>query len=150
MDTAKVNTLDGLNKLIKITAEGKDEYDKDLDKIEDPFLKEILQYYSAERNDYIIQLELEITSLHGIPKNDYDSPKGLLHNTWINIKSTLSRQSKNAILQKFISREKSARNNYKNLLEQEYITGTTRDLLNFQLAGVEKAIQTFRTYALGS
>lgn len=138
MDTSKVHAIDRLNELIAIAADGREGFLSAAQKIEDDILKNLFQNCSEERAAYVTQLQQEVIALNGKPKDSKGDTKGLLHRTWLNIKSSITGKNRNAILQECLNGEKSARDTYKKILEQDYITGSTRDLLNFQLAGIEK------------
>jgi len=144
MDNPNSKTIDKLNELIAIAADGREGYDNAAENIEDTTAKNLFRKYAQERASYVSQLQQEIISLEGQPKDSDGDVKGLLHRTWLTIKSTFAGGSKSAIVKGCITGEESAIDSYKDVLSKDYIKGSTRDLLNHHLRGIENALSSIK------
>lgn len=146
MDNPNSKTIDELNDLIAIAADGREGYENAANNIEDTTAKNIFRKYAEERASYVSQLQQEIIFLKGQPNDSAGDVKGTLHRTWLSIKSTFSGGNRNAIVNGCITGEESAIDSYKDALSKDYILGSTRDLLNHHLRGIENALNSIKAF----
>jgi len=145
MDNPNSKTIEELNELIAIAADGREGYDNAAENIEDTTAKSLFRKFAQERASFVSQLQQEIISLGGEPKDSDGDVKGALHRTWLSLKSTFTGGSTSAIVKGCITGEESAIENYKDALSKDYIHGSTRDLLNHHLREVENALSSIRS-----
>lgn len=146
MDNPHSKTIDELNVLIAIAADGREGYENAAEHIEDTTAKSIFRKFAQERATYVSQLQQEIISLKGQPKDSDGDIIGTLHRTWLSIKSTFTGGKKDAIVNGCITGEESAIDSYKDVLSKDFISGSTRDLLNHHLRGIENALSSIKAF----
>ncbi|MBS9523049.1 PA2169 family four-helix-bundle protein [Litoribacter ruber] len=146
MDNPNKNTIDKLNDLIAIAADGREGYENAAENIEDHGAKASFRQFSQERASYVNQLQQEIIGLNGKPKDSDGDVQGALHRAWLEIKSTFTGGDREAIVNGCITGEESAIESYEKALEKEYISGSTRSLLNEQLSGIKNALNVIKSY----
>jgi len=146
MDNPNSKTIDELNDLIAIAADGREGYENAAENIEDTTAKSVFRKLAVERASYVSQLQQEIISLKGQPKDSDGDVKGALHRTWLTIKSTFTGGKKDAIVNGCITGEESAIESYKDALSKDHITGSSRDLLNHHLRGIENALNSIKAF----
>jgi uncharacterized protein (TIGR02284 family) len=144
MDNPNSKTIDELNGLIAIAADGREGYDNAAENIEDTTAKNLFRKLAQERASYVSQIQQEIISLGGEPKDSDGDMKGALHRTWLTIKSTFTGGNRSAIVNGCITGEESAIDSYKDALSKDYISGSTRDLLNHHLREIENALRSIK------
>ena len=144
MDNPNSKTIDELNGLIAIAADGREGYDNAAENIEDTTAKNLFRKLAQERASYVSQIQQEIISLGGEPKDSDGDMKGALHRTWLTIKSTFTGGNRSAIVNGCITGEESAIDSYKDALSKDHISGSTRDLLNHHLREIENALRSIK------
>ena len=146
MDNPHSKTIEVLNDLIAIAADGREGYENAAENIEETTAKNVFRKLAQERASYVSQLQQEIISLKGQPKDSDGDVKGALHRTWLSIKSTFTGGNKDTIINGCITGEESAINSYKDALSKDHISGATRDLLNHHLRGIENALASIKAF----
>jgi len=144
MNNPNSKTIDELNGLIAIAADGREGYENAAENIEDTTAKSLFRKLSQERASYVSQLQQEIISLGGEPKDSDGDMKGALHRTWLTIKSTFTGGNRSAIVNGCITGEESAIDSYKEALSNDHISGSSRDLLNHHLREIENALASIK------
>ncbi|HSJ66290.1 MAG TPA: PA2169 family four-helix-bundle protein [Anditalea sp.] len=146
MDNPHSKTIEVLNDLIAIAADGREGYENAAENIEETTAKNVFRKLAQERASYVSQLQQEIISLKGQPKDSDGDVKGALHRTWLSIKSTFTGGNKDTIINGCITGEESAINSYKDALSKDHISGATRDLLNHHLRGIENSLASIKAF----
>lgn len=96
-------------------------------------LKEFLKNQSAKHHQFATELDQEIRSLNETPRES-GSTTGSLHRTWIDIKSSVSGDNDEAVLEECIRGEKASEEEYRETINQNnfspHIEGVLRNHLN--------------------
>jgi uncharacterized protein (TIGR02284 family) len=136
-----------LNHLISIANDGKYGYENAAEDVKDVTLKQMFHQYSTERAKYAEDLKREATSLGDSPDYSGGGPLGVLHRTWMDIKSAITSGDREAILNTCTTGEEAAVKAYTETLEDENITGNLKQVITEQLSGVQAALNSIRSMA---
>lgn len=115
------------------------------DNVEDSALKEYFNRRAKERYDFGHQLKNEIASYGEMPDKG-TSLKGDLHRAWMNVKSTVSGNDEEAILEETIRGEKAAIEEYKDVLNEPNLPPTTENILKTHLDTIKSALKEVRSF----
>ena len=146
MSNVNEKAIERLNHLIGIANDGKYGYENAAEDVKDETLKQMFRQYSAERGTYAEDLKREGAKLGGSP-DEGGGPLGALHRTWMDIKSTVTNGDREAILKTCITGEEAAVKAYTEAVEDENITGNTKQIVSQQLSGVQFALNSIRSLA---
>lgn len=145
MENTNQKVIDTLNHLIAIAYDGKNGYTNAADAVKEEGMRNSFEHFSQERENYIIQLQQQVIRLGG-EAQDNGGPLGALHRTWIDMKSIFTSGDKDAIVNACITGEETAIKEYKDALEEPYISGNIRQLISEQLRGIESALTRIRAH----
>ena len=146
MSRINEKAIEKLNHLIAIANDGKYGYGNAAGDVSDVTLQQMFRQYSLERAGYAEELKREVSRLGGSPDRG-GGPLGALHRTWMDIKSTLTSGDREAILRTCITGEEAAVKAYTEAVNDEEITGNTRQLVSRQLSGIQFALNSIRSLA---
>lgn len=131
---------DKLNDLLEKNYDSEKGYKLAEEKVKDSQLKEIFRSRSQNRYDFGHELKAEIKK-YGESPDKGTSVKGDLHRTWMNIKSSLSSNTDEAILEEAMRGEKAAVEDYDSVIAEGDIAATTKDLLKKQRDYIKNALE---------
>ncbi|MCV2486350.1 PA2169 family four-helix-bundle protein [Flavobacterium sp. SH_e] len=132
--TETIKTLEGL---ISILEDGKLGYTDAAEHVENPAMKSDFLEYARERALFIVELQNQINKLGKSTDTSGGGPLGVLHRTWIDIKSAFTGGDTEAIINACITGEEAAIEKYKmalegNLLEHDQIYIVSKQLNSIQ------------------
>ncbi len=107
-------------------------------------LKTYLQSQSAMRGRFATELDHQIRSLNATPKES-GSALGTLHRTWIDIKTSVSGHTDEAVLEECIRGEKASVKEYEEKLENNNFPPQVAGVLNNQLSEITNTLSRVRT-----
>lgn len=110
------DVISTLNNLIETCKDGQEGFKQAAEGVERSDLKSIFYEYSQQRSQFAGELQSLVQSLGGDPENS-GSTAGALHRGWINIKSAVTGQDDQAVLNECERGEDVAKNAYKSALE---------------------------------
>lgn len=128
------DSISTLNGLITTCMDGAEGFKDAAEGVERSDLKSMFQEYAAQRQQFASELQSLVQTLGGDPE-DSSSFSGTLHRGWINIKSAIMGGDEAAILNECERGEDSAKNAYKEALE-ENLPGYVRDTVHTQYQSV--------------
>lgn len=99
---------------------------------------------SKKRYDFGHELKSEIKKFGETPDKG-TSIKGDLHRSWMNLKSSLSSNEEEAILEETIRGDKAAVSDYNSVLKETNIPPTTEAILTKQRNAIEMALEKVKT-----
>ena len=139
---AVISTLNGL---IETCRDGQEGFKQAAEGIDRTDLKSLFYEYSQQRASFVGDLQSLVQTLGGDPEQS-GSLAGSLHRGWINIKSAVTGKDEEAILNECERGEDSAKNMYKEALEQQ-LPDYIRQTVEQQYSGVKEAhdrVKAFR------
>ena len=112
------NTISTLNNLIEACKDGQQGFKEAAEGVERSDLKSLFYEFSQQRSQFAGELQSIVQTLGGDPETS-GSISGAIHRGWINIKSAVTGQDETAILNECERGEDSAKNTYREALEEE-------------------------------
>ncbi len=144
------DVISTLNGLIETCKDGQNGFTVAADGIERSDLKSLFYEFAQQRSQFAGELQTLVQSLGGDPENS-SSLAGTLHRGWINIKSAVTGQDEASILSECERGEDSAKNMYKEAL-QEDLPASVLDTIQSQYTAIQSAhdrIKALRDSATG-
>lgn len=114
-----------------------------MQKAESPQLKNWLQKKAVERSGFANEIDQELRTLNAKPR-DEGSFAGSAHRVWIDVKTALSSDKDESILEECIRGEKASADEYKDQLESAYVTGSAKTVLTQQRAKVQQTLSAVK------
>ncbi|MEH6406484.1 MAG: PA2169 family four-helix-bundle protein [Leeuwenhoekiella sp.] len=138
-----------LNELLTKNYDAEAGYKNAADNVKSTNLKQFFTLRAKERYDFGHQLKQEITS-YGETPDKGTSFKGDVHRAWMDLKSAVSNNNDEAVLEEAVRGEKAAIKEYNELLAEPNLPPTVENLIKTQRNSVETAlskVQTLETVA---
>lgn len=142
------DVISTLNGLIETCKDGQDGFKQAAEGVQNSDLKSLFYEYAQQRSQFAGELQTAVRELGGNPENT-GSVSGAIHQGWINIKSAVTGQDNQAILNEAERGEDSAKSAYKDALEEE-LPANVRAIVERQAAAVQQAhdrVKAFRDSA---
>src|SRR5688500_14339766 len=114
--TSNDDVISTLNGLIETCKDGQDGFKEAAEGVERSDLKSLFYEFSQQRAHFAGELQSLVQALGGDPENS-GSVAGAIHRGWINIKSAVTGKNEASILNECERGEDSAKNAYKDALE---------------------------------
>ncbi len=115
---ANEDVISTLNNLIETCKDGQDGFKTAAEGVERSDLKSLFYELGQQRSQFAGELQTLVRELGGDPENT-GSTSAALHRGWINIKSLVTGQDEQAILNEAERGEDSAKKNYENATKEQ-------------------------------
>lgn len=115
-----------------------------MEDVEDLNLKNFLKKQALQKNMFVTELDNILRSLNEEPK-EKGSTKGDLHRTWMDIKTALSSNKDEAVLEECIRGEKASEKEYKEKLKDKSYPPEIAAILNRHLSEIRVTIAKVST-----
>ena len=136
--------VNNLQELLEQNYDAEDDYKKALKKIEDGTLRSFLKEKAVQHNHYSTELEKVLRSLNERPK-EKGSTKGTFFRAWMDIKTALSFDKDEAVLEECIRGEKEAMKEYEEKLKKHKFPPTIEAVLQKQLSEIRVTVAEIQT-----
>ncbi|HET7360332.1 MAG TPA: PA2169 family four-helix-bundle protein [Salinimicrobium sp.] len=133
-----------LNELLEKSYDAKKGYTEAIDDIKDPALQNYFREKAAKRTAFAGELSNEIRTLGGEPKTS-GSTAGNLHRVWMDLKSSISGNSEEAILKECIRGDKKSLENYNEVLENEHVAESSKTIVRKEKTNIEETLARIKT-----
>ncbi|QNJ99135.1 ferritin-like domain-containing protein [Constantimarinum furrinae] len=137
------NLVDNLQGLLEKNYDAEAGYKKAMQDAKNSQLKEYLKRQAAQRGEFATELDREIRALNETPKSS-GSMTGKLHRTWIDIKSAVSGDNDEAVLEECIRGEKASVEEYEEKLQKNNFPPQVSNVLNNQLDRIKSTLNTIK------
>lgn len=114
-----------------------------MQKTDSTVLKNWLQKKAEERKGFAAEIETELKKL-GAESTASGSVLGTVHRVWINVKTALSTNRAETILEECIRGDAASVEEYKEQLEAPYMAGSVIEVLTNQKVKIEQSLNTFK------
>ena len=131
------DVISTLNNLIETNKDGQEGFKTAAEGVQNSDIKSAFYEYAQQRSQFAGELQTAVRELGGDPENS-GSISGAIHQGWINIKSAVTGQDDQAILNEAERGEDSAKAAYKSALEEE-LPANIRAIVEKQSAAVQQA-----------
>ncbi|PKG50758.1 MULTISPECIES: ferritin-like domain-containing protein [Olleya] len=135
-----VNTLQDL---LQKNYDAEAGYKQVMQKTENQPLKNWMQQKALQRNTFATELDFQIRKHNAEPKAS-GTLTGDLHRGWINVKSTLTSDTDEALLEECIRGEKASLTEYEEKLERFNEDSEIKTIIQTQLTTVRSALNTVK------
>jgi uncharacterized protein (TIGR02284 family) len=136
--------VNNLQELLEKNYDAEKGFTKAMTDAKNPRLKNFLQHQAAQRSRFTTELTQEIRNLNEEPKES-GSFTGDLHRTWIDIKSALSGNDDEAVLEECIRGEKASWDEYDNKLKNENFPPNIASVVEKQASEIHNTLSKVRT-----
>lgn len=136
--------VDNLQELLEKNYDAQKGFTKAMEDAKNPRLKGFLQQQAAQKSRFTNELTHEIRNLNEEPK-DSGSFSGDLHRTWIDIKSAVSGNEDEAVLEECIRGEKASWEEYENKLNKENFPPNISSVLQKQASEINATLSKVKT-----
>ena len=135
--------VNNLQELLEKNYDAEKGYKKALGETKDANLRQFLKKRVVERNHFATELDKIIRSLNEHPK-EKGSAIGDLHRTWMNIKTLLSANKNEALLEECIRGEKASKKEYEEKLKKYKFPPTISEILKRQLSEISATVEKIK------
>ena len=136
-----------LNELLTKNYDAEAGYKLASENVKNNTLKEYFNRRAKERYDFGHQIKNEI-KVYGETPDKGTSLAGDAHRLWMNVKSTVSNDIEEAILEETIRGEKNAIEEYNNILKEPNIPPTTESILIVQRDNIKSALEEVKAFEI--
>eukprot|EP00389_Voromonas_pontica_P016632 GDKH01026008.1.p1 GENE.GDKH01026008.1~~GDKH01026008.1.p1 ORF type:complete len:158 (+),score=16.61 GDKH01026008.1:61-534(+) len=148
IEKAKENNHDklvnNLQELLEKNYDAEKGFSKAMKDAKNPRLKTFLQQQAAQRSRFTNELSQTIRNLNEQPKES-GSLTGDLHRTWIDIKSAVSGNEDEAVLEECIRGEKASWEEYSKKLKNENFPPNISDVVQRQASEIHNTLSRVKT-----
>lgn len=136
--------VNNLQELLEKNYDAQKGYKKALEDAEDGQLKTFLMHQAAKRGQFVNELDKEIRSLNETPRTE-GSTTGALHRTWIDIKTAVTGNDDEAVLEEVIRGEKASVDEYEDKLKNYSFPPNVNSVINNQLSSINSTLNKVKT-----
>jgi uncharacterized protein (TIGR02284 family) len=129
-----------LNELLEKNYDSEKGFKKAAEDVKNPRLKEFFEAKSKERYDFGHELKTEIKNLGESPDKG-TSVTGDAHRAWMDLRSALSSDNEETILEEAVRGEKTAVEDYNKIIEENGFAPSTSNLLIKQRNAIERTFK---------
>lgn len=133
-----------LNELLEKNYDAEAGYKAAADNVKNDKLKQFFKERAQDRYNFGHELKEEIRS-YGEEPDKGTSWKGDAHRTWMNLKSTLSNDKDEAVLEEAVRGEKAAVQDYQEVLNETELAPSTKTVLEKQRNSVKAALENVKS-----
>ncbi|MDC7995520.1 ferritin-like domain-containing protein [Altibacter sp. HG106] len=147
-EEAKENIHENLNNnlqaLLEKNYDAEEGYKKAMTNAKNEQLKNFLKHQSAQRQKFATELDQEIRNINETPKES-GSATGKLHRTWMDVKSALSFNNDEALLEECIRGEKASVEEYEEVLTKNRFEPGLEQVLQAQKSTIQNTLNTVKS-----
>lgn len=136
--------VNNLNQLLEKNYDAEKGFKKALEDTKNPSLRKFFKKQAVLRNRFKTEIEKELHDLNAHPKVKEGSATGTLHRVWIDIKTALSKNDDESVLEECIRGEKASIKEYKDKLKKTHFPPNIRAIIKSQLLEIENTISTVK------
>lgn len=138
------NLVNNLQELLEKNYDAEKGFTKAMQDAKNNNLKEFFKHQAAQRSQFANELTNEIITLNETPKES-GSVAGAVHRTWIDIKTSLSGDKDEAVLEECIRGEKASVEEYEKRLEENRFPTTIESTLTNQKNRIQNTLNNVKT-----
>ena len=132
-----------LNELLEKNYDAEKGYLNAAENVQSNRLQDFFRERSAERSQFAKELRTEILSYGQIPE-DSGSIKAAMHRNWMSLKSLLSSNNEEAIIEETLKGENASLEEYEKILEFEEFAPSTQAILENHKQTIQAAINSLK------
>lgn len=136
--------VNNLNELLEKNYDAEKGFKKALEDSENPSLRKFFKKQAVIRNRFKTEIEKELHDLNAHPKVKKGSATGTLHRVWIDIKTALSKNDDESVLEECIRGEKASVKEYDEKLKKTHFPPHIKTMLKSQLMEIKNTVSTVK------
>ncbi len=137
------NRVNALNDLLSKNYESEEGYKNALTDTDNNRLKNYFKKQAAQRAQYVTELDKAVRDLNAEPAKS-GSVKAGIHRTWMDFKTAITGKSDEAVLEECIRGDKTAVQEYEEVLMDTSLPEATRKVVQYQLNGIKNTLDTVK------
>ncbi|MDX1461976.1 MAG: PA2169 family four-helix-bundle protein [Marinirhabdus sp.] len=138
------NLVNNLQELLEKNYDAEKGFTKAMKDAENSRLKNFLKHQAAQRGRFVNELDQEIRNLNETPKES-GSLTGSIHRTWIDIKTALTGDDDEAVLEECIRGEKASVEEYEERLKNNNFPPQIATVLNNQMSEIKGTLSKVKS-----
>jgi len=136
--------VNNLNELLEKNYDAEKGFRKALEDTDNHGLKNFFKQQAVIRNRFKTEIEKSLHDLNAHPDFKKGSTTGTLHRVWIDIKTALSGNDDEAVLEECIRGEKASIKEYEEKLKKTHFPPNIKTMLTAQLMEIKNTISTVK------
>ncbi len=136
--------VNNLNELLEKNYDAEKGFKKALEDSKNPSLRNFFKQQAVIRNRFKTEIEKELHDLNAHPKIKEGSTTGTLHRVWIDLKTALSGNDDEAVLEECIRGEKASVKEYEEKLKKVHFPPNIKEMLKAQLHEIKNTVSTVK------
>ncbi|TXK75629.1 PA2169 family four-helix-bundle protein [Mesonia sp. K4-1] len=145
----KKEIANNLNQLLEKNYDAEKGYKDAADKVQNTRMKQFLEEQAQLRYDFGHQIKSEIKAFDGeVDKGG--SVKGSMHRAWMDLKSAVSSDKEENVMEEVQRGEQSAIEEYNEVINKSNLPATTKDVLTQQRDKIQQAQQSAKNWEIVS
>ncbi|MDT0554489.1 ferritin-like domain-containing protein [Patiriisocius hiemis] len=133
------NLVNNLQGLLEKNYDAEKGYTKAMKEVKNEQLKEFLKIQASKRAQFATELDKKIRNLNEAPQAT-GTVKGDLHRSWMDVKSLLSQNTDESILEECIRGEKASLEEYKETLENNRFPQEVKQTITDQMSNIQASL----------
>ena len=133
------DTVNVLQSILEKNYDAEKGYTKAMQDAKTPALKGFLQQQAAQRSRFATAIDYQLRQLNETPKES-GSVAGTLHRAWIDIKSSVTGNDDEAVLEEVIRGEKASVDEYQDVLKNNALAPSIAQELQSQLGDIQATL----------
>ena len=143
-EKAHKDTVNVLQGILEKNYDAEKGYKKAMLDAKNPALKGFLQKQAAQRSHFATAIDKELRDLGEAP-TESGSITGTLHRAWIDIKSSVSGNDDEAVLEEVIRGEKASVDEYEDVMKNNELAPQISSVLQSQLRDIQDTLNRVKT-----
>jgi len=145
----KKEIANNLNQLLEKNYDAEKGYKDAADKVQNTRMKQFLEEQAQLRYDFGHQIKSEIKAFDGeVDKGG--SVKGSMHRAWMDLKSAVTSDKEENVMEEVQRGEQSAIEEYNEVINKSNLPATTKDILTQQRDKIQQAQQSAKNWEIVS
>jgi len=145
----KKEIANNLNQLLEKNYDAEKGYKDAAEKVKSTQMKQFLEEQAQLRYDFGHEIKSEIKAFDGeVDKGG--SVKGSMHRAWMDLKSAVSSDKEENVMEEVQRGEQSALEEYDEVINNAHLPATTKDILTQQRAKIQQAQQSAKNWEIVS
>ncbi|MEG9326706.1 conserved hypothetical protein [Salinimicrobium catena] len=143
-EESHVKLAHSLQVLLEKNYDAEKDYRTSLERAENPTLKEFFKKQVVQKNHFATEIDKLLHSFNEHPK-DKGSVMGSLHRTWINLKSSIGKDTDKMLLEECLRGEKNSVDEYEEKLRKNRFPARVEDVLRNQLSEMRNTMASIKS-----
>lgn len=133
-----------LQELLEKNYDAEKDYKAVRERAESKSLKEFCKKQAVRKNHFATEIDKQLHSLNVRPKNS-GSALGILNRTWINLKSSMGKDSDQVLLEECLRGEKNSVEEYEKKMKKEKYPAGIEEILQKHIAEMRTTISEIKS-----